>query len=165
MRYMVVMYNGMYEDQDMTGLIVHLDSAKKLTPKEILTKWVKDFKDAYQEEKGSDYPKKCTISGCKHYNRTQSSSNDFCPGCGNRLITITPEPNIEEVAEYMRGDFFDTQLHSISQAIVEFMQENGWIIWANKYKADAIVYLTGVNVFMENEETWDRCDLGKMEKW
>ena len=165
MRYMVIMHNGTHEDQDVAGIVVMLDSKERLKPQQILEKWVKDFTAAYSEEFVPQGERKCINDKCPCYKVKVGGGPAilFCGGCGRELQVIPEEVQPTNVLRYMINEFFFTQSHSLSQVIIEELEEQGWEMFPEKYRPDFIVWLTGVNLFMEDKASWEHC-LGEMTR-
>ena len=165
---MVIMHFGCYEDQKLAGIILHLTDDKKkpvaAKPYDILEKFAADFAAAYQAEYGTKKVKECQDKKCICYNSEITGHLlKFCAGCGKPLIVIEGEESIDDVLRYL-DDFFNSLTHEIPQSIVNVLEERGWEIWSPSFKADQIVWLSGVNLFFSNPEEWTN-EFSKVENW
>jgi len=160
MRYMVTLYLGRHEDQEMAGLILHLnDPRKNLTPRQILGKFKEDFTAAYLEE----CPPLRQCPSCKSKRRNLDGAGKFCANCGAEMV-VTQRDTVEseEVKDFLIRNF----IHATTDGLpcVDYLESHGWEIWGRKYKSDKIVFISGVNEFFEDEDSWYD-EFGSIENW
>jgi hypothetical protein len=155
MIHMVILYLDRDEDHPMAGVIVHLVSVNRTSPKNILAKFKKDFTRACAVDCGLN--NHCTSCNKDYYNHEQ-----FCSQCGKALTKVDKvDPAL--VIRQLEA-FFDGTVSDISDEFLELMREDGWEFWPLTYRADKIVSVCGVLDFFEDEEDW-YSEWGYSEMW
>jgi len=137
MKYLVILYLGRDEDQEMSGLVLHLnDPRKNLTPKDILEKFKKDFTIACSEELSSR-----VCPDCK-----QIGNDKFCGNCG-KALEESKESDPDIIFSFLQDNLFHATVDSVPHQCVDYLESQGWNFWGN-HKSQKIVTICGVDSFL-----------------
>ncbi len=158
MRYLVLLWLGRHEDQELAALPLIFQGEGGLTERQILESFVLAVDEGRLEFEGPTMA--CPNHDCRR--EGVPAAGGFCTACGTALAAGA-QTN-DRLLEFMKAEVFGGKADGFPQEVIDALDRRGWDLWPGTYKAERIASICGVLDYLNDPQSWCDSEFGRTDK-